>query len=79
MILDWRDERWKNIYKHYVSTHYGRVTKREMEQHLLNEGIRVIKDPYGNGRWEGVEIEDEQHLAWLLLKYGGEDEADRGL
>ena len=78
MKLDWRDERWSNIYRHYVNTHYGRVTKKEMEQHLLKEGIKVIKDP-GDGRWEGVEIEDEEQLAWLLLKYGGSDEADRGL
>jgi len=78
MRLDWRDERWANIYRHYVSTHYGRITRSEMEQHLLNEGIKVIKDP-GDGRWEGVEIEDEEQLAWLLLKYGGSDEADRGL
>jgi hypothetical protein len=47
-----------------------------MEQHLALEGIKVIKDP-GDGRWEGVEIEDEEQLAWLILKYGGSDEADR--
>lgn len=70
MILDWRDDRWKNIYKHYVSTHYGRVTRTEMEEHLAAEGIRVIKDP-GDGRWQSVEIEDEEQLAWLILKYGG--------
>lgn len=73
MILDWRDERWKNIYKHYVSNHYGRVTRTEMEEHLATEGIRVIKDP-GDGRWQGVEIEDEEQLAWLILKYGGTDD-----
>ena len=76
MILDWRDERWKNLYKQFVKTHYGRVTRSEMEKHLANEGIKVIKSP-ADGRWEHIEIEDEEHLAWLLLKHGGSDETDR--
>ncbi len=76
MILDWRDDRWSNIYRHFVSTHYGRVTRKEMEKHLLDNGIRVIKE---DGRWQGVEIEDEEQLTWLLLKFGGKDEADRRL
>jgi len=47
-----------------------------MEKHLLDNGIRVIKE---DGRWQGVEIEDEEQLTWLLLKFGGKDEADRRL
>jgi len=69
MILDWRDERWNNIYRHFVSTHYGRVTRKEMEKHLLDEGIRVIKDP-SDGRWESVEIADDELLTMLMLKFG---------
>ena len=74
MKLDWRDERWANIYRHFVSVHRGRVTKTEMEQHLAREGIKVLKE---EGRWYAAEFEDEEHLAWLILKYGGSDEADR--
>jgi hypothetical protein len=73
MILDWRDERWNNIYRHFVSTHYGRVTRKEMEKHLLDEGIRVIKDP-GDGRWEGVEIADDELLTMLMLKFGSNND-----
>jgi hypothetical protein len=73
MILDWRDERWNNIYRHFVSTHYGRVTRKEMEKHLLDEGIRVIKDP-SDGRWEGVEIADDELLTMLMLKFGSNND-----
>lgn len=47
-----------------------------MEQYLLKEGIRIIKSP-ADGRWEHIEIEDEEHLTWLLLKHGGGDETVR--
>lgn len=73
MILDWRDERWNNIYRHFVSVHSRRVTRKEMEKHLLDEGIRVIKDP-GDGRWEGVEIADDELLTMLMLKFGSNND-----
>jgi hypothetical protein len=44
-----------------------------MEKHLLDEGIRVIKDP-GDGRWEGVEIADDELLTMLMLKFGSNND-----
>lgn len=72
MILDWRDERWNNIYRHFVNTSHGYVTKLQMEKYLLDNGIKVKKDLVG--RWEGVEIEDEEHLTMLILKFGSNDD-----
>jgi hypothetical protein len=68
--LDWNDDRWSRIYGHFLRRHRGRVTKREMELHLNREGVRIIRDPWGNGRWEAVEFDDERQLLLLLLKYG---------
>lgn len=84
MIIDWRDERWSGIYKHFALQGEYTVgnlavrsisTKQEMEERLLSEGIKIIKD--SEGRWQGAEFENEEHLAWCILKFRGSDnEAD---
>ena len=79
MVIDWRDERWKGIYKHFSLQKEYNVgnfavrsisSKQEMEELLLSEGIKILKDV--DGRWLGAEFEDEEHLAWCILKYGGD-------
>jgi len=84
MIIDWRDERWSGIYKYFTLKGEYNVgnfavrsiaTKQEMEERLAAEGIKIIKD--AEGRWQGAEFENEEHLAWCILKYGrGNNEAE---